>query len=411
MKVLFLSGVETAGGGSVAAARLANGLTENGVEVLCFYNKRVSSPFGEPRRWSSRLVGLPRALDVLNNGLRRASAPLARQLGRLYSNVALSGELRRTTFDLLHVHVIHNSFWDFSTLQQIPADVPVVWTFHDCWAFSPEAQRFTDLEGHQVRLRPANGDPAEAMRVRRRYFSSRRFCRLASNSTRVAELARAALDLPVVPLGCGLDLERFRPLDKLACRRALGIADGTFVMLCIADNLRDPVKGFAVLERALAGSRLGDALLLSVGAEEVSESSIGQVRFRQLGRLYNPDLLALIYSAADVFVMPSLAEALGLVGMESVACGTPVVASNVQGIPDVVRQGETGYLVPPADPLALRQRLEEVRASPALLSGLASTCRRFAVANFGYKENARRYLALYRDLLAQVGAAGNGSAG
>ena len=400
MKVVFLSGVETAGGGNVAASRLANGLTEQGVSVTRLYNQRVTSPFGEPRQWNSRFVGLPRGLDILNNGLRRFSAPAAARLGGLYANVALANTLSQIEFDILHVHVIHNSFWNLSSVERLPIDIPTVWTFHDCWGFSPEAQLFRNLDGQEVRLRPDGADRAAALGARQKYFRSRRFCRLASNSTQVAQMATAALGMPVEPLGYGLDLDKFRPLEKCACRRALGIGDDAFIMLLVADNLADPVKGFAVLEKALRESEgLRGAILLTVGGEECGEFNIGAVRVQQLGRLYNPALMALVYSAADVLVMPSLAEALGQVAMESVACGVPVVGSNVQGIPDVARPGQTGFLFSVGDPEALRRLLERLRANPAEAAALAQSCRAFAVENWDFRHNAKRYLALYEDLL------------
>ncbi len=123
---------------------------------------------------------------------------------------------------------------------------------------------------------------------------------------------------------------------------------------------------------------------------------------QQLGRLYNPSLMALVYSAADVLVMPSLAEAFGLVAMESIACGVPVVGSDVQGIPDVVRPGQTGFLFRVGDPDALRSLLERLRAHPGEAASLAQSCRAYATENWDYRDNAKRYLTLYEEVFREA---------
>jgi glycosyltransferase involved in cell wall biosynthesis len=89
----------------------------------------------------------------------------------------------------------------------------------------------------------------------------------------------------------------------------------------------------------------------------------------------SPAILAIQCSAADVFVVPSLAESLGIVGMESIACGTPVVGSDVGGIPDVVRAGVTGWLFAKGDSGRLAEILGEVCADRSLASALSAGCR------------------------------------
>src|SRR6202012_1951701 len=131
-----------------------------------------------------------------------------------------------------------------------------------------------------------------------------------------------------------------------------------------ADSSSDPVKGYAVFEAALKRIRHPNVWAVAMGSMSVGDRAIGAVKVRQLGRVDNPRLQAIVYSAADAFVMPSLAEALGQVAMESIACGTPVIGSDTGGIPDVVIPGVSGWLFPPADVDALAVLIEHLADKP-----------------------------------------------
>src|SRR4030088_3454016 len=94
-------------------------------------------------------------------------------------------------------------------------------------------------------------------------------------------------------------------------------------------------------------------------------------RARFLGRIPHPDMGA-IYNAADLFVFPGLREPIGMVYLEAQACGLPIVAFNDGGIPDVVRDGETGFLVPKLDQGEFRSRLSQLADDPQLRARLGA---------------------------------------
>jgi glycosyltransferase involved in cell wall biosynthesis len=125
---------------------------------------------------------------------------------------------------------------------------------------------------------------------------------------------------------------------------------------------------------------------------------VGQCSIRLLGRVDNPRFLSIVYSAADVIVCPSLDEAFGQVAMESVACGTPVVASSVGGLPDIVQPGESGWLCPPGDAEALRRVLEELMSHRERPRLLRSSCRHRAERSWALERQADDYLRVYEDV-------------
>src|SRR5262249_21613664 len=127
-----------------------------------------------------------------------------------------------------------------------------------------------------------------------------------------------------------------------------------------------------------------------------------QIPHLPLGYLGNERMRSLVYSAADVFVMPSVQEAFGQTALEAIACGIPVVGFTVGGIPDIVRPGVTGLLVPTLDVGALRAAIRALLQDPARRVEMAANCRRIAVGEYALEVQARRYIELYEMILAGV---------
>src|SRR5262249_13070636 len=198
---------------------------------------------------------------------------------------------------------------------------------------------------------------------------------------------------------------KFAPRDRAFCRSVLGIPEDAAVVLFAASHVRNRRKGFALLAEALAGLGGGAKLfLLSLGRG--GGPAPRRVPSRHLGPASNDRCLSVVYSAADVFVIPSLQENLAQTVLEAMACGTPVVGFDVGGIPDMVRPGVTGLLTPVGDVLALRAAVREVLVNPAQRAAMSTNCRRLAAEDFALEVQARRYAELYRRILSasSVGA-------
>jgi glycosyltransferase involved in cell wall biosynthesis len=143
--------------------------------------------------------------------------------------------------------------------------------------------------------------------------------------------------------------------------------------------------------------------LLSIGLG--SSPVLERFQHNAISSIKEDGLLSLIYSAADVFVLPSLADNLPNTMLESMACGTPVVAFGAGGIPDGVRPGVTGLLARTGDVAELRAAMLELLANDAKRAEMSANCRRIAVAEYGLELQAKRYLEIYESLLAATKAA------
>ncbi|NIV31319.1 MAG: glycosyltransferase, partial [Anaerolineae bacterium] len=152
-----------------------------------------------------------------------------------------------------------------------------------------------------------------------------------------------ALSIQCIPNG--VDLAAFAPGDKSAARQALGIRDSAKVILFVAARVIQGRKGLAYLYEALHSMQnTEDVLLLTVGSTEPSHQQLQRFEQLHLGHIADESRLNLAYNAADMYVLPTLADNQPLTVVESLASGTPVVAFDTGGIPEMVTHLHTGYL-------------------------------------------------------------------
>jgi len=216
----------------------------------------------------------------------------------------------------------------------------------------------------------------------------------------------------VVP--CGVNLELFQPMDKEIARQQLGFADDKVILFV---GRIEPLKGIEQLLKAMPYLQNGQRpRLVIIGGAKNSQRELDELQelSRSLHIQDSVTFLGLIkhkqlpyfYSAADACVVPSYYESFGLVALESLACGTPVVATNVGGIKSVIQQGETGYVVIDNTPHRLADKIALLltKSSPDMPSALSS---RAAVTPFSWSNIAREIIRECRLVLANYFAQGH----
>jgi D-inositol-3-phosphate glycosyltransferase len=218
----------------------------------------------------------------------------------------------------------------------------------------------------------------------------------------------------IVP--CGFDPTEIWPISKPLARFALGLPPDDKVILQLGrlvprKGIDTAISGFAGLVRDYGV----EARLLVVGGESEEPDPVLTpeiARLRQIARecgvedrvtfvgRRGREALKYYYSAADIFVTTPLYEPFGITPVEAMASGTPVVGSNVGGIKFTVRDGETGYLVPPSDPEALAERLNYLYEHPKLMSLLSRQAIRRANDLFTWQSVAASVAAVYEEVLS-----------
>jgi glycosyltransferase involved in cell wall biosynthesis len=157
----------------------------------------------------------------------------------------------------------------------------------------------------------------------------------------------------------------------------LRLPEKGLVVLAGADSLKDRRKGFDLLREAWKSGSFHDATLALFGRH--GESRPGE---QYLGNLNSDEELVAAYRAADLYVHPARMENAPCTIQESLACGTPVVAFAIGGIPEMIRRDETGFLAESVNSTSLATTLEKALKNPQRLAQMASACRKYAEKDF-----------------------------
>jgi glycosyltransferase involved in cell wall biosynthesis len=315
--------------------------------------------------------------------------------------------------DLIHVHWAAG-FLDYGAFfRWIPESMPLVWTLHDMASFTGGCSydlgcgRFTQCCGECPQLdshRETDLTSRSLKRKQKAYSSidAKRFHVVTPSRWLGEEVGRSSLmsrlGRSLIPYGLNLDV--FQPRDRRFAREVLRVPLNARVILFVSHEIHMPRKGFRFLAEALAGMNAKEEVfLLSLGIGTPPE--LQRFPHAHIPLVSDDGLLSLIYSAADVFVAPSLADNLPNTILESIACGTPVVAFAAGGMPDAVRPRITGLLAKAGDPAELRAAILQLLGNDAQRAEISANCRRIALDEYGLGLQAKRYLTLYEEMLSQ----------
>ena len=360
---------------------------------------------GSLRSVSARALSDPRRVVEYLLGVEHFGFPESRRLLD-----AMSGGAP----DVVHVHNLHGDYFDLSALAPLSRRVPLAVTLHDEWLMTGHCALAMGCE----RWRTGCGQCPDLdvyPRVRRdaTRFNWERKRRLLSGArlhvaapsrwllerTRSSLLAPSIVDSRVVPNGVDLDL--FRPGSRDEARRALGLDPRARVLLFVATSPRiNPFKDFATLLAAvrLLADRHAPLVLVALG-DDGPPAQVGAAVLRFARLVDDPRGVALYQQAADVYVHASRVEsATPRALQEAMACGRPVVASAVGGIPEGVDDEETGLLVPSGDATALATAVGRVLDDPDLAARLGAAAAAKATRDFDARARLDDYLGWYRTL-------------
>ncbi|MDI7246233.1 MAG: glycogen synthase [Bacillota bacterium] len=201
----------------------------------------------------------------------------------------------------------------------------------------------------------------------------------------------------------GIDLDEYKPVHSDEARREYGIGDK--YVLFVGRMSRQ--KGIVHLLDAVPYLPADVQVVVCAGApdteeieREVAERAAGKPNVVLIREMVPKRKVIELYTNARVFCCPSIYEPFGIINLEAMACETPVVASAVGGILEVVVNGETGFLVEPGDPQALARAINTLLANPELARSFGKAGRRRVEANFSWDSIAQKTKALYAELVA-----------
>ncbi len=422
------------GGAAVAARRLSSELNRLGDQSTLYWshsNREMASQSGlceipiDRRKKSAILNLLTKPFRIM----RRRSIQLAWQnevepRDRSLEVFSLAEQFKpeipdwsQIRADVVQLHwIAFMADWP-TFFSAIPDSVPIVWTLHDMNPFSGGCHysggcsRFQSGCGSCPQLVGSNplDVSRRAMVAKRKSLEGKRV-HVVSPSEWLAELA---MQSPVWPRGTGfsvirygLPVDLFTPLDRESSKKEFGIGPDEIVIGFGAESIGNRRKGFAQLLAALNiidaipdRPKLTVLLMGSFSPDQKDQQVPGVGRTIQLGYVADEKMQAKFYSACDMVIVPSLEDNQPQMALESMACGTPVVAFETGGVSEFVRDGVTGKLAPVGDSAALASSILELARDQELRTWLGHRSRLVITREFELSQQTVRYRELYGQLL------------
>lgn len=417
MRILHLNHSDQQGGAARAAYRIHRCLVDGGIDsrmrvllkggaddsVMASAQRSIQQRIGDMfyRRWLAH---------TRRNW--RTDNPILHTFGQI--GTGLVDELHACDADILNLHWVSGmlSVADIGRLNK-----PIVWTLHDMWAFCGGEHYAPDDSTARFRLgyRPDNQPAGESgPDMNRRTWVAKRSAwadqhfTIVSPSHWLADCARQSVlfaDAAVHVVPNPLDTRYpWRPIPRETARTALNLPLNRKLILTGAQGgVADPRKGGDLLRdtiaRITAARRNADIELLIFGQSPSTGNGTWPCPVHWLGAVTDDRVLALAYSAADTMVVSSRQDNLPNTAIEAQACGTPVVAFDIGGLPDIVIHQETGWLAKPFDTDDLATGITWVIDDPARARVLGSQSRTQAVKRFSPDVIAQQYQRVYRSML------------
>jgi glycosyltransferase involved in cell wall biosynthesis len=393
--------------------------------------KRLKADQGKGNRLSSRArtalrtLARPRHELGVRFGVEDFDYPGTKRLLQLAPNKP----------DVVHCHNLHGGYFDLRFLPWLSYRVPVILTLHDAWllsghcAHSFQCDRWKTGCGHcpDLTIYPAIARDATARNWRRKrdIFSRSRFYVSTPSKWLMRKVEQSLLNHSVAEariIPNGVDLSVFCPADRRSVRAVLNLPQDASILLFAGNRAQTNMwKDYTTLRIAttrIAGNLSSRLLLLCLGGE-VGVERMGEAEIRSIPYEKNPEVVAQYYQAADLYVHSSRIDTFPCSVLEALACATPVVATEVGGIPEQIRgwhglslhssdsnrhatSHATGVLVPPGDAGAMAESVRRLLSDDPLRWQMSKNASKDARERFNIEQQAERYLEWYAQMAGNV---------
>jgi glycosyltransferase involved in cell wall biosynthesis len=448
MRILQVNSSDIVGGATRIAHNLFDAYRDRGLESwLAVGNKQGNDPnvlripnFEYLNKWGklcisfsnklSPLVGKVRGAWRLQKWLKTVGQPrklVETQRGHEYFDFPATWKLLEITHnqpDIIHCHNLHSDYFDLRVLPWLGHQVPVALTLHDEWllsghcAYTLNCLRWRTGCGHCPDLSiypPIRRDATEYNWSRKRAIYARSHLYITTPSQWLMNEVEQSILAPAVQearvIHNGVDLSVFQPGDKQAARAALGLPNDITILLFVGHGTRkNQFKDYSTMEGAInrvAANSDGNELLFVCLGEQGGDQLFGKARIRFVE--YQKDLkkVAQFYQAADIYLHAARADTFPNVILEALACGTPVIGTAVGGIPEQIKDGVTGFLVPPGDGDMMADRIMKLLVDKKL----SNYCSQHAIKRtkkfYDLNHQVKNYLAWYEEIIEKWKKIGN----
>ncbi|MBD2107742.1 glycosyltransferase [Nodosilinea sp. FACHB-13] len=408
MKILQINSSDygDGGGGAIAMYRLAQGLRASGLDC-----KILSGIKTTDLDWSRQIHRKPK----IEARIRKWTSRLGLNDLHCVSSFELTTEKFYLDADIINFHVIHSNFFNYLALSKLTQSRPGIFTLHDMWSFTGHCAYSYDCTRWKTGCGQCpypntypliHHDGTSWEWKLKNWTYSRSDLTIVTPSHWLTEQAKSSMlnrfDIHHIPYG--ISTSDYQPLDPELCRVALGISQKKKVLLFSAVDLKDARKGGDLLVKALTqlpNTIKQDCVLLTLGSTTHQLASAVDLPVINLGYVSSDRLKSVVYSAADLFLLPTRADNLPLVLQESMACGTPMVSFDIGGVSDLVRPGITGYLAQAENVDDFCKGIIDLLDDDVKRQAMGKNCRHIALEEYSLDLQAKRYSHLYQQVLKE----------
>ena len=420
MKVILINTSDAGGGAPVACMRLLKALELKKVDVAM----QVQQKFTKEARVKSIDHNLISRVKIKFNffyerlpfiWFKAKEKPLRFAFSTAITGTDISHLPDILDADVLHLHWINGGYLSTKNIKKLfKTGKPIVWTLHDMWAFTGgchyagECDHFENDCGNCWMLRDAglNDISFSGLARKKEMYKQAKNIVFVTCSHWLADVARKSAllkDFRIETIPNPIDTEVFSRKDKTITRQKWNINPDAKIILFGAANILDRRKGISYLVDALNELKTDhrgteNIEVVIFGKNKTFNVKLLPFKVYELNTIKSQNDLAELYSLADVFVSPAIEDNLPNTIMESLACGTPVVAFNTGGIPDMVEHKVNGYLAAYKEAADFAAGIDYVLNSSES-DQLSANARQKVTDNFTNEIVAEKYIAVYQSIL------------
>lgn len=425
MIAAILSTNDVKGGAARAAYRLHKGLKGIGQNSYMLVKQKFSPGTGKEifkidikKSTNNQIKELFWSRFIQDQYINRNRTDLSNTIFTLpYPGYDLSKLKMIRESDIINIHWV-SYFQSLTTIKKLfTTGKPVVWTLHDQGAFTGgccysagcneyinACERCPQIADDPFKL------PHAILKDKIEYFKDANLTIVTPGKwlAGCAKKSRLFKDLRIEVIPNSVEIDRFFPVPKKEAKINLGIPGNSLTLLFVAESGNEKRKGFKELLEAIQICKRNSNFKQLVQKNMINILCLGEpssnlnkagIQVKSLGYIDSEEKIRDAYNAADLYIISSLEDNLPNTMLESMACGTPVAAFNVGGMPDMIKNGETGALAESVDPKKLSEAVLGLLFAPAKRERLGKNCRKLIEQSFALRHQAENYLALFKELL------------
>lgn len=385
MKILFINTLDQKGGAAIMMNDLKKDLENRGHDVSVFVGFKQTN--------DKNVFQIPRY-----KGQAVVNRLMANDLSFSLSNSILKTKEYKEA-EIVHFHNIHSSFFNIETLKKISKEKPSLWTLHDLWpiTWGCTTSLGCGLNKPQKFFKLFGDNRNNLLRKKEKIYKETNFPVISPSMWLKNQVEKSILkDHESILIRNGVDTDIFNTNKKSYAKKEIGLDPNKKVVMFIANQgHKNKLKGSDFFFEIAKNFKQNDTTFLLIGGQESELDNI-----KSVGYVDDRNKLSLYYQASDVFLYPSLSDNCPLVILESMACGTPVVTFNTDGIPEMIEQGKTGFIVEKGNTNNLIEKTKEIlNLNDEKIKEFFSSCIENIEKKYSLKKMTDEYLSIYKRLL------------